>query len=464
VLRLLDFAAETNPVTYRILFPALALLAVGVFLASAVGAAFLSLAMPVLFLALGAAAAATFRIGLAVRLIEAGFRTVGLSLRYLGGVVRCVFHPLQDFPEPELSDDPFPELFVRLQPTNLVPLNQLQQELAATSHCRAVDEFWISPEASLGIAEFPKNGKRVRALVLGVGFCDLLSFDEFRAALAHEFGHARGGHLRLGRWLRHCIGVLLDAQMRFSAWNPARWGSWFALQVMEAIYFPWSRHREYEADRFSAKIAGANQAIACLRKQRDARPAYNFALRHLLGLAANRRVAPVKLGASARELSRSLPPGIRKTLSVQDEGNPLDLGGRTHPPTALRIAALTGLPEEPGVDPRPAWNVLGLDALDDRLTRRWLTEFGIQKWLTEDQIHLALSEEGGAGDDSPVPHPSAESAMPRLSDAGDELELDTRDASERTWGESTALLPGEPMLDLQDDSDPLPAGRKSQGN
>jgi Zn-dependent protease with chaperone function len=365
---------ENGPV--RLLFPVLTFVALLVFGLSAVLATALSLLIPAIFIGLAGAALAARQIIAAVRLVQVSLQSVAISFRYCRDVARCIFQPLREM-QPSLDDGSFPRQYVRLKPPLFIELHRVQQQVAQAIEVAPVDELWLSPGTELGIGEV--GG--VRFLMVGLGLLRMLSAEELRAALAHEFGHALAGHLRLGRYVLHTIRMLLHAQLRFRWYDPALWGSGVALALMRAIYLPWSRARELEADRISGQMAGGSTAIATLRRLREEAPIFNAALLDLLRRSRERRSGPVRLVESAAALAALVPAIERRKLSVIAEGDPLDLGGRTHPPTAARIAALSGVEALRTLPPAVAIPAERLGQLDERLTRQWLAELGLKPEL-----------------------------------------------------------------------------------
>jgi hypothetical protein len=142
--------------------------------------------------------------------------------------------------------------------------------------------------------------------------------------------------------------------------------------------------------------------------------------------------APAQLVAAAAEQTRALPPALRKQVSLEAEGDPLNLGQRTHPPTALRIAALGRLPAAPERDGRSAAVALSAAELDARLTRRWLAPLGLRRWdgAPEALLHPEPPAPG------PAALQSAQRARPQVVSG---LELDF----ER---EGSAPAPGQSVL------------------
>jgi len=118
-----------------------------------------------------------------------------------------------------------------------------------------------------GIFGLPKN-----YLVLGVPLLLSLSPDEFRAIVAHEFGHFSGQHGKFGCWVYRLnqTWVSLQANLRNHRIGGIVFGTffnWFE-PLFAATTFVLRRENEYEADRISAQVAGAeNSGVALMRCQ-----------------------------------------------------------------------------------------------------------------------------------------------------------------------------------------------------
>jgi Zn-dependent protease with chaperone function len=156
----------------------------------------------------------------------------------------------------------------------------------------------------------------------------------------------------------------------FWALNPVYWCARASLAVFQAIYAPWSRLQEFDADRRSAKAVGSNHAISALRRSREAVPAVSLAAELVTQVARAEGVAPSHLGEAAARLSWRLDPEVKRRLAREAEGDPLDIEGRTHPPTPHRIAALHGVPEKPARHGELAAKYLpDLRKLEEHVTR-----------------------------------------------------------------------------------------------
>jgi Zn-dependent protease with chaperone function len=418
----------------RFLFPLALLVGVAVLLTTSVAALLVALVVPVVLLLAGVGAIASLRgVGLGLQLMRGGFALLGRAFEFLGDVFALIF--MRPEVEKDLADSEFPPLVERMPPAAFPEFHRLQREVAAAVGVKPIDELWVSPDAALGIGTAKSGGRRIRYLVVGLGLVHCLTPAQLRAALAHEFGHERGGDLWLGRWARHLVQQLVFAAERFSPINPAWWSAMLSLFIVKLGYLPWSRAKEYAADRWSARLAGGATSAAALRSVRETAPALHLSLMLVLDRVKQTRRSPARLAEAARLVMDSVSPASRHRLAVAAEGDPLDLGGRTHPPIALRIAALTSAPSVAAEVPPPI-DAARLGALDEQLTRRWLAEVGgflpVEAFLSSAPSRTEApapraSAVGGELDigGEPVPLPVATAAVESDPDAAEgALELD----------------------------------------
>jgi Zn-dependent protease with chaperone function len=127
----------------------------------------------------------------------------------------------------------------------------------------------------------PKN------LLIGLGLLNLLNLSEFKAILAHEFGHFRQSSMKLGTYVyqvNRLIGDIVLARGRFDAWAAQMrysddggalaigWGLWLVLTgfrlVVEGFFFAinflnmsLSRQMEFNADLAAVSVSGSDPII-----------------------------------------------------------------------------------------------------------------------------------------------------------------------------------------------------------
>jgi heat shock protein HtpX len=119
-----------------------------------------------------------------------------------------------------ISIIPWPRRFVPPGPL-LNPAGQARLFAELQGVARAVGEampaeVYISPEMNAGVLV----RRRRRVMVLGLPLMQVLTVNEMRAVLAHEFGHYHGGDTRLGPWIyrtREAIERIVQNASRQSA-------------------------------------------------------------------------------------------------------------------------------------------------------------------------------------------------------------------------------------------------------
>lgn len=207
-----------------------------------------------------------------------------------------------------------------------------------------------------------------RHMTLGLPLLQLLDERELRAVIAHEFGHFVGGDTRLGPWIhatRASLGRSIADMGRRNAVLQAPFAAYgkLFLRVTHSV----SRAQEYEADKLSARVAGAGHAISALRKIHTGAAAFEGFLQgefHPVLQSGHR--APLLEGFERFLKDES----VREQLQVvarESAGathDPYD----THPSLAERTAALEALESE-GTPQEPTVPALAL--LDDLKDVEW---------------------------------------------------------------------------------------------
>jgi Zn-dependent protease with chaperone function len=160
----------------------------------------------------------------------------------------------------ELSCEQVPEIFAMV--------DDLTAKLASPRfhHVLLNDEFNASVMQlpRLGILGWQKN-----YLILGLPLMQALTAEEFRAVVAHEFGHLSGNHGRFGGWI-YRIHLTWD-QLRHNlahsesggSWIFEKFFSWYA-PYFGAYSFVLRRADEYVADRCAADMTSPRSAASAL--------------------------------------------------------------------------------------------------------------------------------------------------------------------------------------------------------
>ncbi|HXE40907.1 MAG TPA: M48 family metallopeptidase [Azonexus sp.] len=153
-----------------------------------------------------------------------------------------------------------PELFAMI--------NDLQRTLDAPRfhHVLITEEFnaGVVQSPRLGIFGWPRN-----YLLLGLPLMHALSAEQFKAVLAHEFGHLARGHGRVSNWIyrqrlrwSRLLGIL-EATESSGSFLFKPFLNWF-VPYFNAYSFPLARANEYEADATATRLVSAHSAAQAL--------------------------------------------------------------------------------------------------------------------------------------------------------------------------------------------------------
>lgn len=153
-----------------------------------------------------------------------------------------------------------PELFAMIE--------ALRRDLRAPRfhHVLVTDEFnaGVAQAPRLGIFGWPRN-----YLLIGLPLLKALTAEQFKAVLAHEFGHLARGHGRVSNWIYRQrlrwgrLMELLDAAESKGGVLFKPFLRWYA-PYFNAYSFPLARANEYEADATAARLTSPAAAAAAL--------------------------------------------------------------------------------------------------------------------------------------------------------------------------------------------------------
>ncbi len=140
-------------------------------------------------------------------------------------------------------------------------------------------------------------------LQIGLGLVNTLTVSEFKAVMAHEFGHFSQRSMKLGSFVYNVNKVIYnmlyenkDFSGFVSGWGNLHWGIYiFVLGAIEIIkiiqkvlqlmykiinkaYMSLSREMEFHADAVAASVSGSNYLITALRKIEISDTCYNTAV------------------------------------------------------------------------------------------------------------------------------------------------------------------------------------------
>jgi heat shock protein HtpX len=143
------------------------------------------------------------------------------------------------------------------------------------------DETYATLEANAAVTQVGGvlRGRGRRVLIVGLPLVRILTVDELRSVLAHEFGHYAGGDTRLGQWTyrtRAAIERTIVSLHDEDSWGmrmvqrPFIWYGNAFLRITNAI----SRRQEFAADAWAVRVAGIDAHVSALRKLHRLGPAY----------------------------------------------------------------------------------------------------------------------------------------------------------------------------------------------
>lgn len=251
-------------------------------------------------------------------------------------------------PGPGLSKEAQPRLFEEIESVAKAARQAMPKEVYLVGDVNA----WVAQRG--GIMGF---GSR-RVMGLGLPLMRVLTRSQFRAVLAHEFGHYERGDTKLGPWVyktRAAIGRTLSSlgdgsllQLLFL------WYGKLFLRISHAV----SRQQEFLADRLAARIAGARALIDGLRTIHRVAPAFAAYWGNECTPVLQSGYRPPVLDGfqkfiDTERISQHMDEALEDEMK-QAKADPYD----THPALKDRIAAVEDLAKEAPSEDSPAISLL----------------------------------------------------------------------------------------------------------
>ena len=280
---------------------------------------------------------------------------------------------------------------VLLSPSDQPRLFRALEEVAGTLREPLPREVYLIPDVNAWVAERGGTmgfGSR-RVMGLGLSLMQILSVSEFRAVLAHEFGHFYGGDTRMGPWvykaraamvrtLTHLgsPSALLDAVTSLVL---ARLAYQLVLATLVAYWKLFlratqlvSRRMEFRADELACCLVGSEALIDGLRGIHGASGALPaFWQTEVVPLVEAGFHPPIAEGFGRFVAA----PGVAKAISENLEmqlGQAKTAPYDSHPPLRERIAAARALSGRGKMETDPPAITLldGVEALELRLLEK----------------------------------------------------------------------------------------------
>jgi Zn-dependent protease with chaperone function len=247
-------------------------------------------------------------------------------------------------PGPRLDEADQPELFAVLRDVSAATGEEMPSEVYLLG---AEVNAWVAQRGGLmGI------GSR-RVMAVGLPLLESVTVPQFRAIVAHEFGHFHGSDTKLGPWIyktRQAIVRTVNLVGRNSSFlhKPFVWYGNFFLRVTQGI----SRAQELAADALAAQVAGARTAMGALVGVERAGAAFvSYWSTEVVPVLSSGFRPAIAAGLTRFVGADEVASSLREHVDQAVRGNTADEYD-SHPPLGERLAALEPLagdaPEETG--------------------------------------------------------------------------------------------------------------------
>jgi Zn-dependent protease with chaperone function len=159
-------------------------------------------------------------------------------------------------------------LGVRVMPRRCPELFGIACEVAERINTRPVDDIYISPVAELAVLQqgrgpFGMFGLKSRVMILGLPMMNVLTIDELKSILAHEYAHFSHSDTLYSRFIHQVTGSIEHTLREIGAllgWmnfaNPLFWALARYYRAYNMLAAGFSRSREFLADRMACALYG----------------------------------------------------------------------------------------------------------------------------------------------------------------------------------------------------------------
>ena len=272
------------------------------------------ISIPFMILAVVAVAAVFFYLFWMVGRIPMQFAVLllGAVIYTLVAVARAIFARVEDVdPGRPLPREEAPELWA------------LVEDVARRVDTRPVDAVYITPAATVSVLERggllqKLSGAGQRCLVLGFGVLPRMTQGQFKAVLAHEYGHFSGRDTAGGNFARQVRLAMHRMVYTFLASGQAHWynPAWIFIngfnRVFLRITLGASRLQEVLADRYAALIYGVESFVDGLTHIVRQSLAFDLQLTQKVGSSAH-----TGLGLSNIYASEVIPDTVVEPLETK---------------------------------------------------------------------------------------------------------------------------------------------------
>jgi Zn-dependent protease with chaperone function len=165
-----------------------------------------------------------------------------------------------------------PPFGLRINPSDVPKLAALIEEVCSALNAPAVSEIILDGSFNASVSQLPHLGIfgwHKNYLTIGLPLLYSVSPEQFKAVLAHEFGHLSGSHGKFGIWIYRVhqtwqqVIQNLASRRSWAVYIFLPFYKWFVPRF-SAFARVQNRRHEYEADRCAAQIAGKENAVNVL--------------------------------------------------------------------------------------------------------------------------------------------------------------------------------------------------------
>lgn len=178
----------------------------------------------------------------------------------------------------------------KLRPSDAPELFRFVNEMASILQAPKFDQILLTTELDAAVIQIPRLGIFgwfQNYLIIGFPLMQALTLEQFRGVIAHEFGHLSGKHSRFGVWIYRIYQIWVRLLERLYKQKQKRDTGIFIVDfiviaanglsfLLFDLFFNWfvstftahsfvlSRTQEYEADKYSANLVGAENIAGAL--------------------------------------------------------------------------------------------------------------------------------------------------------------------------------------------------------
>ena len=309
-------------------------------------------------------------------------------------------------------------LFLEIKESDQPELFAFIRRICAETRAPLPRKVFVSPEVNAAVLNNTSILSLVwptsRDLLIGLGLVNMVNLSEFKAVLAHEFGHFSQKSMKLGSyvyvankvmidivygrdWLDHLMSQIKGIDLRIAIFVWAFLGVlWVLRKVLEGVFkvinlfnLSLMRHMEFNADRMAVSVAGSDAVVHCLLRSAFADQAFLHVRNDLWAAAdhdlytrdlfAHQIPAAEMIRRRAKNPQLGLPPaerGPNMEVFKPEEGDAgIPLMWSTHPPNHDRERNAKAIYLFAEIDERSPWLLFrDKDQLRFLVTQRYYEE------------------------------------------------------------------------------------------